>query len=237
MNIKFLINKNTTGFPFVYKICVSPKNWLGETAGGIFMSKTNKGLSKVQKMVIVAVMAALTLVMAFTPLGYLKIGAMSISFLCIPIAITAVVVGPTAGLVLGTLFGLTSFGQCFGADAFGLAMLTLNPIYTFIICVVSRALMGWLTGLAAKGLGKVLKDKKAGKYYINDIVATVLCPVLNTVFFLGFMALFFGGTEVAGLNVITMVVIPAISINCVVEIIACTVIGSAISVAIKKIVK
>ena len=201
------------------------------------MSKTSRELSKVQKMVIVSVMAALTLVMAFTPLGYLRIGTMSISFLCIPIAIAAVVVGPTAGLILGTIFGLTSFGQCFGADPFGLAMLTLNPVYTFIICVVSRALMGWLAGLAAKGLGKVLKDKKAGKFYINDIVAVVLCPVLNTLFFLGFMAIFFGGTEVAGLDVITMVVIPAISINCVVEIVACTVIGSAVSVAIKKVVK
>lgn len=209
----------------------------GEAAGGIFMSKTNKELSRVQKMVIVSIMAALTLVMAFTPLGYLRIGTMSISFLCIPIAIAAVVVGPTAGLILGTLFGLTSFAQCFGADPFGLAMLTLNPVYTFIICVVSRALMGWLTGLAAKGLGTLLKDKKAGKFYINDIVAVVLCPVLNTLFFLGFMAIFFGGTEVAGLNVITMVIIPAISINCLIEIAACTVVGSAISVAIKNVVK
>ena len=51
------------------------------------------------------------------------------------------------------------------------------------------------------------------------------------------MAIFFGGTEVAGLNVITMVIIPAISINCLIEIAACTVVGSAISVAIKNVVK
>ena len=200
------------------------------------MSKTKKQLSKVQKMVIVAIMAALTLVMAFTPLGYLKIGPMSISFLCIPIAISAVVAGPTAGLILGTIFGLTSFSQCFGADPLGLAMLTINPVYTFIISVVSRSLMGWLTGLVASGLGKILKDKKAGKFYINDIVAIILCPVLNTLFFLGFMAILFGGTTVAGLDVITMIVIPSISINCVVEIAACAIIGSAVSIAVKKIV-
>ena len=62
------------------------------------MNKTGN-FSKVQRMVILAVLIALTLVMALTPLGYLKIGALSISFLCIPIAIGATVLGPTAGLI------------------------------------------------------------------------------------------------------------------------------------------
>lgn len=186
------------------------------------MNKTGN-FSKVQRMVILAVLIALTLVMALTPLGYLKIGALSISFLCIPIAIGATVLGPTAGLILGTLFGITSFVQCFGMDAFGTAMLSINWFYTFIICVVARALMGWFTGLIAKGLG-------------NDLIATILCPVMNTAFFLGFMAILFGSIEVMGLNVITAVVIPALSINCILEIIACFVVGSAVSIAVKKIV-
>ena len=48
---------------------------------------------------------------------------------------------------------------------------------------------------------------------------------MNTVFFLGFIALFFFNTEIAGLNVIAAVVIPALSINFVIEIIACGIIG------------
>ena len=190
------------------------------------MNKTGN-FSKVQRMVILAVLIALTLVMALTPLGYLKIGALSISFLCIPIAIGATVLGPTAGLILGTLFGITSFVQCFGMDAFGTAMLSINWFYTFIICVLARALMGRFTGLIAKGLGK---------FNLNDLIATILCPVMNTAFFLGFMAILFGSIEVMGLNVITAVVIPALSINCILEIIACFVVGSAVSIAVKKIV-
>ena len=190
------------------------------------MNKTGN-FSKVQRMVILAVLIALTLVMALTPLGYLKIGALSISFLCIPIAIGATVLGPTAGLILGTLFGM---------DAFGTAMLSINWFYTFIICVVARALMGWFTGLIAKGLGKVFEGKTVGKFNLNDLIATILCPVMNTAFFLGFMAILFGSIEVMGLNVITAVVIPALSINCILEIIACFVVGSAVSIAVKKIV-
>lgn len=199
------------------------------------MNKTGN-FSKVQRMVILAVLIALTLVMALTPLGYLKIGALSISFLCIPIAIGATVLGPTAGLILGTLFGITSFVQCFGMDAFGTAMLSINWFYTFIICVVARALMGWFTGLIAKGLGKVFEGKTVGKFNLNDLIASILCPVMNTAFFLGFMAILFGSIEVMGLNVITAVVIPALSINCILEIIACFVVGSAVSIAVKKIV-
>ncbi len=199
------------------------------------MSKTNS--SKVLRMTILAVLIALELLMAFTPLGYLKIGALSISFLCIPIAIGAIVLGPTAGLTLGTIFGITSFAQCFGMDPFGTAMMAINPFFTFVICVVSRALMGWLTGIISSALAKVLKDKKAGKFYINDIVAIILCPVMNTAFFLGFLALFFHGIKVMNLDVIPMVVLPALSINCVIEIIACTVVGSAVSIAVKKIAK
>ena len=183
------------------------------------MNKTGN-FSKVQRMVILAVLIALTLVMALTPLGYLKIGALSISFLCIPIAIGATVLGPTAGLILGTLFGITSFVQCFGMDAFGTAMLSIN----------------WFTGLIAKGLGKVFEGKTVGKFNLNDLIATILCPVMNTAFFLGFMAILFGSIEVMGLNVITAVVIPALSINCILEIIACFVVGSAVSIAVKKIV-
>ena len=133
------------------------------------MNKTGN-FSKVQRMVILAVLIALTLVMALTPLGYLKIGALSISFLCIPIAIGATVLGPTAGLILGTLFGITSFVQCFGMDTFGTAMLSINWFYTFIICVVARALMGWFTGLIAKGLGKVFEGKTVGKFNLNKLI-------------------------------------------------------------------
>ena len=67
------------------------------------MNKTGN-FSKVQRMVILAVLIALTLVMALTPLGYLKIGALSISFLCIPIAIGATVLGPTAVIRLTEIY-------------------------------------------------------------------------------------------------------------------------------------
>ena len=50
----------------------------------------------------------------------------------------------------------------------------------------------------AEGLGKVFEGKTVGKFNLNDLIATILCPVMNTAFFLGFMAILFGSIEVMG---------------------------------------
>lgn len=75
-------------------------------------------------------------------------------------------------------------------DAFGTAMLSINWFYTFIIVLLHELLGIGFTGLIAKGLGKVFEGKTVGKFNLNDLIATILCPVMNTAFFLGFMATF-----------------------------------------------
>ena len=64
--------------------------------------KNNK---KLRQMVQLAVLTAILLVMAFTPLGYLKLGPLSITFLTLPVAIATVTLGPAAGLFMGAVFG------------------------------------------------------------------------------------------------------------------------------------
>ena len=41
----------------------------------------------------IAILAALILIMAFTPIGYLRIGALSLTLLMIPVSVGAVVMG------------------------------------------------------------------------------------------------------------------------------------------------
>ena len=62
---------------------------------------------------------ALEVILAFTPLGYLKIGLLSITFMTIPVIIGSLTTGATVATILGFTFGITSFVQCFGMDAFG----------------------------------------------------------------------------------------------------------------------
>ena len=61
---------------------------------------------------LLGLMVAILLLMAYTPLGYLNVGPLAITFNIIPVAISAVALGPVGGAITGAVFGLTSFGQC-----------------------------------------------------------------------------------------------------------------------------
>lgn len=145
---------------------------------------------KVRKMVLFAILAAILIVMSITPLGYLKIGILEISFLTIPVTIGAVLMGPAVGAALGFVFGLTSFIQCFGMSAFGAMLLGINPVYTFILCIIPRVLTGLLVGLIFKSIEKVDKTK-----IISYAVASLSGAILNTVLFMITLLLCFYNTD------------------------------------------
>ena len=63
-----------------------------------------------------ALLVAILLVLNYTPLGYLQIGPLSASLLTVPVAIGAMTMGPTAGAILGGVFGATSFIQALEAS-------------------------------------------------------------------------------------------------------------------------
>lgn len=151
---------------------------------------------KTLEMVQTAVLIAIILLMAFTPLGFLRTGALSISLITIPVVVGAMVVGPGCGALLGLVFGLASFYQCFGMDPFGAALLGINPILTFLVCVPTRALMGYLSGLIFKGLMKVDKTKT-----VSYFTAGLSGAFLNTLFFMSMLMICFFNTEfIQGIN-------------------------------------
>lgn len=137
-------------------------------------------------MVQLAILVAIMLIFAYTPLGYLKAGPIEITFMVLPVAIGAIILGPAAGAILGGIFGLTSFIQCFGASQFGALLLSLNPVGTFITCMVPRILCGWLSGLLFSAMQKSRKMKTAPYF-----VASLATALLNTLFFIGCIILFF----------------------------------------------
>ena len=59
-------------------------------------------------LVILSLLGAILLVLSWTPLGYLNIGPLAITFNMVPVAIGAVVLGPSGGAALGFVFGITS---------------------------------------------------------------------------------------------------------------------------------
>lgn len=180
-------------------------------------------------MVQTAILSAILILMAFTPLGYLKVGVVSITFLTLPVIIAAVLIGPWSGMVLGTVFGLTSFAQCFGLDAFGTTLMGINPILTFIMCMVPRMIMGLSVGLIYRALARI-DQKKAWSF----IVASLSGPVINTVLFVGALVWFFGNSAYLrqfGANIPAILSV-LVTINAVIEAAVCMVAGTAITKAL-----
>ncbi len=173
---------------------------------------------KITYMAQLALLLAILLVMAFTPLGYLNIGPLSVTFLVIPVVIGSVILGLKAGAFLGFAFGVTSFAQCFGISPFGTALMGINPLYTALICLVPRVLVGVL----AWAIYRVMRGEKAACY-----AASMVGSLTNSALFLGGVLLFFGNTDYIrafGGNAFEILMTLGL-INAVVEVLVCSVVG------------
>lgn len=189
---------------------------------------------KLQKLTLASVLTALIIVMAFTPIGYLKIGVVSITFIPIPVVIGAIMCGASTGAFLGAVFGATSFIQCFGMDAFGTTLFSINPFFTAVMCFIPRILMGLLCALIFKALSNKIK-KDAVTYGITSVSG----GMLNTFLFVGTLVLLFGKSNYLSSfgNSIPAIIGTLITFNAVIEWIACLVIGTAVSKAISALMR
>lgn len=199
---------------------------------------TNRS-SRTVYMVELSLLIAIVVLMAFTPLGYIKMPGLEITLLVVPVAVGAVLLGPLGGTILGAVFGITSFIQCFGMSPFGSVLLSINPAGTFIVCVITRTLMGFLTGWIYRQLCKVDALK-----HVKVVIANLCAPILNTALFMSTLIVFFYHTDYIqgmvtsfGAANAFMFVIAFVGINGVIEAALCFVVGSAITKALQVALK
>ena len=187
------------------------------------------------QLTMLGLMAAVLLLMAYTPLGYLNIGPLAISFNVIPVAISAVELVPTGGAIAGAIFGLTSFGQCIGlggTSAMGAMLFSINPVLTFIQRFVPRLLDGICLGYIYKAM------RKKTNVYVSCAVTGFFSAFLNTLFFMTALVGLFGNTEyvqglMGGRNIIIGCCM-MVGINAVCEMVSSTVITGAVGAALSK---
>ena len=196
--------------------------------------KTKKLSTK--QLTVLGLMIAVLVLMSYTPLGYLNIGPLAITFNMIPVAIAAIACGPLGGAVLGAVFGLTSFGQCIGiggVSAMGATLFSISPVLAFIQRFVPRFLDGWLLGYLFRWLRKATKNTTLAGY-----VTGFLSAFLNTVFFMVALVVLFGNTDyvknlIGGRNIIVFIC-AFVGVNAICEMISATILTGVISVALKK---
>lgn len=182
----------------------------------------------VVEMTMTAILAALIILMTFTPIGYIPLGPVKMTLMTLPVMVGSVVLGARSGIILGSVFGLTSFYTCFGMDFVGMGLLSINPFLTFVMCFVPRVLCGWLPALIYKAISK----NGTKRTMLAIPVAGASVAIINTVLFLGSMWLFFGESlsEVVGVAIDNIFALFALfaGTNGLIEIAVNIVVGTAI---------
>ncbi len=190
-----------------------------------------------------AILIALLIVCACVPLRTL---GLEITLSVIPVAIGAILMGPATGALLGAVFGLCSFAQCFGwffPSPFGAALVGINPLLAFLVCVPTRTLMGFCAGWIFKAMKKI---DRSHSQMPSFTVANLSAALLNTLFFMSTLMLLFGQSEViqnfrtqSGTTNVVAFVLWFVGINGLVEALVSFFLGTALSktlfVAIKRL--
>lgn len=201
--------------------------------------KTSHG--NVRRLTQLALLAAIVLVMSYTPLGYLPLGPLNCSLLTIPVAIGAMLLGPVDGAVLGFVFGMTSFLNAVeGKSQMGQMLFNLSPVGYFVQAVVARTLVGLLCALVYRGMKKLLPQKDR----VCCAAGGLSAGVLNTVFYMGFMMLLYYNSDyiqslAAGKGATNpfMLVVLMVGVQGTVEWILCCVVSAAVTVPVQKYLK
>ena len=185
----------------------------------------NNNKTNVRFLAQLGLLAAIEIVMKLIGLGSVPVGPLYMSFLTVPIA---------AGAILGAVFGLVSFKDALSGLGMTGVFFQISPLNTFVLCVVMRVLMGFCVGLIFKALRLI--DRRGGwSYFIGALSA----PLLNTLFFMGYIVLVFYNTEfiqskVADLGAVNplMFVVLLVGVQGLIEAIVCCAAGGVITRAV-----
>lgn len=152
-----------------------------------------------------ALLTALMLVLAFTPLGFIPLGFMNATTMHIPVILGACLLGPKVGGVLGGVFGVTSVIRATIAP--NLTSFVFTPFYNFnpdfhgswmslIVAIVPRVLIGVIAGYAFIGLMKLTRGKQSLSLPIVGFIGSMV----NTIGVMGLIYLLFGTQYAAAGN-------------------------------------
>lgn len=190
--------------------------------------------TQIKQLTLLAMLTALLVVLAMVNIP--QPAGLSITFNMIPVAIAAIAMGIPGGAIIGGIFGLISFLQCFGIvgySAMGAALVSVSPFLMFIQRFVSRVLVGVITAL----IYRALKRRNVKDHFALTITG-FSAAFFNTLFFMSLLVLLFGSTEylqnlMAGRSVMAFI-IASVGINAVIEMIVAAVVTAAVGIALKK---
>ena len=153
------------------------------------MNKNN--LFSTKGLVELSLFCAIIFVLGLTPFGYIPTPAFNIVTVHVPVIIGSIVLGWRKGLILGFVFGLTSFITTMirpNAMSLFFSPLISGNLLSLVVCFLPRMLVGIVPYFVFSFFKKSNKAIKK----IGLILSGALGSITNTVFVMGFIYVFFG---------------------------------------------
>ena len=144
----------------------------------------------VRKMAIIGVLAAISIMLSMTPLGFIPIGPTNATIMHIPVIIGAILEGQVVGIVVGFIFGASSL----------IRNLTMPTITSFafinpLVSVLPRILIGIVAYYVYKLTMKISKNA-----FVSGWITGVIGSLVNTIGVLGMIYILYGARYVEALG-------------------------------------
>ena len=146
---------------------------------------------KTRDLVEMALFAAIIVILAFTPLGYIPLGVITPTTVHIPVIIAGIILGWKKGAFAGFVFGLTNFLKA-SFIAPNITSFLFSPLYpggnfwSLVICFVPRILVGVIAYFVFTGLMKVIKNRS-----VSTVISAFLTTIIHTILVMGMAYIFF----------------------------------------------
>lgn len=190
---------------------------------------------KTTNMVIFSMLLAIEVVMSFTPLGFLRIGLLSVTMLHIPVIICAMALGKKYGAALGFVMGFCSFYNATFSPT--ITSFCFTPFFSMggvegnwtslLIAFIPRIALGY-------GAGAIYERLKSKNGRTAAALSGLSGALINTVGVLGGIWLFFKEPYEAVLgNTIVALLMTTVGINSIAE----AVVGVIAAMAVHTVLK
>ena len=132
---------------------------------------SSKKKTSTRKLTVTGMMIAITMILAYTPLGIIPLQPVSATITHIPTIIIALLEGPIVGAIIGAAFGIVSLIKALTQPAGILDPYFINPL----VSILPRVLIGIIAGYSYKGFLNVIKNGT-----LCAVLASALGSLTNT---------------------------------------------------------
>jgi len=193
---------------------------------------SSAGFFSARNVATLGVLIALTIVLQLFASG-IRIGAITLNFSLIPIALAAMIIGPAGGGITGFASGAVTFIACaiLGGEPATAYLFQTSPVALTIVCFGKTTIAGIVAGF-------IFRLIRGRNITVGAIISSMALPIVNTgLYMLGMVIMApqvaaYLGTE-SGAGIVFVAVFALIWLNFVLEIVVSGICAPAIATVIR----